>query len=125
MKKILLFVTVSLFAGASVVAAPSMSNVSIDIEKKCTESTRALAKALLLNEAEYIQLKTLNRERLLKLEEIADTFSNDAVTREAKMQEVENYFTKKIRKFLTPSQMQAFAKYRQVPNQRYIIAISE
>ena len=123
MKKFLLFITVSLIACVSVVAAPS--NLSIDIEKKCTESTRALANTLLLNEAEYIQLKALNRERLLKLEEIALTFSNDAVTREARMQEVENKFTKKMRKFLTPSQMQALANYKQVANVRYIVAISE
>ncbi|MFD2245478.1 hypothetical protein [Pontibacter ruber] len=125
MKKLLLFITVSLFVIISSASAASLSNISIEIEKKCTESTRALANKLLLNEAEYIQLKKLNRERMLKLDEIAQTFSNDVISREAKTEEVEKAFTKRIRKFLTPTQMQAYFKYKQTANVRYIVAITE
>ncbi len=68
-----------------------------------------MAAEIQLNEAEFIVLKSLNREMMLKSEEIKSTYANDAATKEKKMKEIIAGFNSKLTPVLRPYQLQAFS----------------
>jgi len=68
-----------------------------------------------LNESEYIRLKALNRERIVKGDEISEFYSNNPQIKAQKLQELENNFDKKFKAMLSPSQLAAYAAYKHDP----------
>jgi hypothetical protein len=112
MKKILLSISLFLFT-----ALISFSqDLSPSAEKRVNLITRVMASELGLNESEYLRLKALNRERVVKSDEIAELYSHDQALQAQKLQELETSFDKKFKAMLSPSQLAAYAAYRQSPD---------
>lgn len=112
MKKILLSITL-LFC-TTLLAVGQDLNTST--EKRVNLITRVMASQLGLNESEYLRLKALNRERVVKSDEIAELYSHNQALQSQKMQELEESFDKKFRSMLSPSQAAAYAAYRLSPD---------
>ncbi|MGV3504335.1 MAG: hypothetical protein ACO1O1_11550 [Adhaeribacter sp.] len=85
-------------------------------EKRVNLITRVMATQLGLNESEYLRLKALNRERVVKSDEIAELYGQNQALQAQKMQELEESFDKKFRAMLSPSQAAAYAAYRLSPD---------
>ncbi|MGV3640728.1 MAG: hypothetical protein ACO1NZ_09430 [Adhaeribacter sp.] len=112
MKKILL--SLSLLFCTTLVSFGQELNTST--EKRVNLITRVMASQLGLNESEYLRLKALNRERVVKSDEIAELYAHNQVLQSQKMQELEESFDKKFRAMLSPSQAAAYASYRLSPD---------
>lgn len=82
-----------------------------------------MAAELGLNESEYLKLKALNRERVAKADEIAELYSHDPNLMDKKLQELESNFDKQFKAMLSPTQLAAYAAYRQSPDTE--LALSE
>ncbi len=82
-------------------------------EKRITLLTRVMATELQLNEAEYIKLRALNRERILKSDEISAMYNHDPAILTAKLKEVEINFDKKFSALLNPVQLAAYQTYKE------------
>ncbi len=85
-------------------------------DKRITLLTRVMATELQLNEAEYIKLRALNRERILKSDEVASMYSTDPAILSAKINEVEADFDKQFVTLLNPVQLAAYNTYKQNPD---------
>jgi hypothetical protein len=86
--------------------------ISDSAEKRISLITRVMTAELGLNESEYIRLKALNRERIIKGDEISEYYSNNPQLRTQKLEELENNFDKKFKAMLSPSQLAAYAAYK-------------
>ena|SRR5687768_5273898 len=95
--------------------AAKAQNVSDSAEKRIALITRVMTAELGLNESEYIRLKALNRERIVKGDEIAEFYSNDPDMKVKKLQELENNFDKKFKSMLNPSQLAVYSAYKHDP----------
>ena len=104
----LLVVLVCSFANAQ--------TISSSAEKRITLLTRVMATELQLNEAEFIKLKALNRERVLKSDEVASMYSNDPAILTAKLSEIEADFDKQFTALLNPVQLAAYKTYQEDQN---------
>lgn len=129
MKKILLFTAAALFFSAPSFAQSNMYSIfdiSPTAEAKCTNITRSMAFELRLNEPEYIKLKELNRQRMVKTDELLQNFGeNDPILTE-KMKELEFIYEQEISSFLTPNQLHAYSNYKQeIPHVKFVAAIKE
>jgi sulfate adenylyltransferase subunit 1 (EFTu-like GTPase family) len=82
-----------------------------------------MASELGLNESEYLRLKALNRERVVKSDEIAELYAGDQTLQTKKLLELETSFDKKLKAMLSPSQLATYAAYRQSPDTE--LALSE
>jgi hypothetical protein len=112
MRKILL--SVSFFFFATCISYGQ--DLSPSAEKRVNLITRVMAAELGLNESEYLKLKALNRERVVKSDEIVELYSQDQPLMDKKLQELELNFDKKFKAMLSPSQLAAYAAYRQMPD---------
>jgi len=108
MKKHLLSIIFVLFVSFAVKA----QTISDSAEKRIALITRVMAAELGLNEAEYIRLKALNRDRIVKADEIAEYYSNNSEMKTQKLQELESNFDKKFKAMLNPGQLAAYAAYK-------------
>ncbi|QNF35353.1 hypothetical protein HUW51_22515 [Adhaeribacter swui] len=108
MKKLYL----SLFVAAFFSLAAQAQDISSSADKRINLLTRVMATELQLNEAEFIKLRSLNRERILKSDEIATLYSADATVMAAKMKEVEDNFDKQFTAILNPVQLAAYTNYK-------------
>jgi len=106
------------------VAAQSPFKLSPKEEAYCTELTRSMVNELRLNELGYIKLKELNRERLLATQEILKNHGSDTHLVEQKLEELARDYEEKLVAFLNPNQLQAYANYKNRPNQevRFVAA---
>jgi len=93
----------------------SAQNISDSADKRISLITRVMTAELGLNESEYIRLKALNRERIVKGDEISEFYSNNPQIKAQKLQELENNFDKKFKAMLSPSQLAAYAAYKHDP----------
>ena len=91
-------------------------DISPSAEKRINLLTRVMAAELGLNESEYIRLKVLNQERIIKSDQIAEIYSHDPATQAKKILELETNFDKKIRAMLSPTQLATYAAYRHGPD---------
>ncbi|QMU28923.1 hypothetical protein [Adhaeribacter radiodurans] len=107
-KAVLSFVVVLLFSTFG-----QAQNIPSSAEKRITLLTRVMATELQLNEAEYIKLRALNRERILKSDEIAAMYNNDPTLVAAKLKEVEVNFDKKFTALLNSVQLTAYKSYKE------------
>jgi hypothetical protein len=119
MKKVLLSISF-LFFTASLSFGQDLSSSA---EKRVNLITRVMTAELGLNESEYLKLKALNRERVVKSDEIAELYSHDPDLQAKKLQELDTSFDKKFKAMLSPSQLAAYAAYRQSPDNG--LALSE
>ena len=83
-------------------------------DKRINLLTRVMATELQLNEAEFIKLRSLNRERILKSDEIAVLYAADAAVMATKLKTVEDNFDKQFTAILNPVQLAAYTNYKQV-----------
>lgn len=113
MKKFILVAVAAFLFGAPAFAQTSIFDIDPEVEAKCTQITRAMALELRLNEPEYIKLKGLNRERIVKTDELLETYSESAPELKEKMREVELAYEHRILSFLTPNQLHAYDNYKQ------------
>jgi hypothetical protein len=93
----------------------SAQNISDSADKRITLITRVMTAELGLNESEYIRLKALNRERIVKGDEISEFYSSNPEMKAQKLAELENNFDKKFKAMLSPSQLAAYAAYKHDP----------
>lgn len=94
-------------------------------EKRVNLLTRVMATELGLNESEYIKLKALNRERIIKSDEIAEMYSNDATMQSKKLNELETSFDKKFRAMLNADQLAAYMAYKHGPDSELALSNEE
>ena len=112
MKKTLLFLSFFLFSATLSMA----QDLSSSAEKRINLLTRVMAAELGLNEAEYLKLQALNRERVVKSDEIAEFYAHDREIQAKKLLELEASFDKKFKAMLSPNQLAAYNAYRQSPD---------
>ena len=124
MKKFILVAAAAFLFGAPAFAQTSILDINPAIEAKCTHITRSMALELRLNEPEYIKLKELNRERLVKTDALLQTHGQNSAALQKLMQEVEADYEQKLVAFLTPNQLHAYANYKQEPAQVNFVAIT-
>lgn len=113
MKKFLLVAVAAFLFGTPAFAQTSIFDLTPEAEAKCTQITREMAIELRLNEPEYIKLKELNRDRLVKTEALLELYNSNAPALNEKMQEIEVAYEQKLASFLTPRQLNAYANYNQ------------
>jgi len=113
MKKFLFVIAAAFLFGAPAFAQTSIFDITPANEAKCTLITRAMALELRLNEHEYIKLKQLNRERIVKTNDLLHTYGDNATVLKEKMKELELAYAQKITSFLTPNQLHAYANYKE------------
>ncbi|MDB5262845.1 MAG: hypothetical protein JWQ14_2126 [Adhaeribacter sp.] len=114
-KSLLSLILIFMFAFSTKAQSIKAQDVSDSAEKRIALITRVMTAELGLNESEYIRLKALNRERIVKGDEIAEYYSNNPDIKAAKLQELENNFDKKFRNMLNPSQLAAYSAYKHDP----------
>ena len=85
---------------------------SADLDNRVASVTRDMSVKLGLNESDYIRLKNINRENMVKADEIANNFKNDATMRNQKLQELQSSYDAQLRTFLNNKQMEAYASYK-------------
>jgi hypothetical protein len=110
MKKLILTLSYFFVLGYYAVA----QEVPASAEKRIDLLTRVISTELQLNEAAYIKLRSLNRERILKSDEATAMYSDDAAVLTAKLTEIESDFDKKFATILNPVQLAAYKNYKQV-----------
>ena len=115
MKKPLLCI-VCLFIFLDVACAQQTSSTSSSAEKRINLLSRVMASELGLNESEYLRLQSLNRERVIKADEIAELYGNDQEMLTKKLKELEISFDKKFTAMLSPSQLATYSKSNHRPN---------
>ncbi|WP_242928721.1 hypothetical protein [Pontibacter vulgaris] len=125
MKKTLLIAITALLCYTNSFAQSVGQTLSREAEAKCTEMTREMAEKLRLNEPEYIKLKALNREHMIKTEEIRIAFAQDLAARDAKLTELKTVYEKAVVTILTPNQLQAYDAYKSRQNAAYMAAANE
>lgn len=111
MKKLLFTMVVSFMVGASALAQEVTKEQSL--EQRASDLTRSMANELRLNESEYIKLKALNRDRLTRIDETLNRYSNDPGMRQAKLREINANFEANLTPILSKSQREAFMEYKQ------------
>ena len=111
MKKFLLVAVAAFLFAAPAFAQTSIFDLTPEAEAKCTQITREMAFELRLNEPEYIKLKELNRDRLVKTEALLELYNSNAPALNEKMQEIEVAYEQKLASFLTPKQLNAYTNY--------------
>lgn len=79
---------------------PSMARVE--------DMTRSMSRQLQLNEAQFIQLRAVNKIKLARIEEIQWQYHDDATERNAKLAELESQYELECSRILTPSQLSLF-----------------
>ncbi len=124
MKKFILVAIVSFLFGTSSFAQGDATTLSPKTESVCTEITRTMARELHLNEMEYIKLKDINRERLVKTEELVQASSENAAALKEGLREIEVSYEQKLATFLTPKQQTAYANYKKETARTQFMATS-
>ncbi|UYZ64169.1 hypothetical protein [Hymenobacter weizhouensis] len=69
------------------------------------ELTRQMSRQLRLNEAQYIQLRAINKVKLARMDEIQWEYQNDPARRNALLMELESQYENECSRILTPSQL--------------------
>ncbi|GAA4438119.1 hypothetical protein GCM10023188_33090 [Pontibacter saemangeumensis] len=124
MKKFLLVAVAAFLFAAPAFAQTSILDIAPEVEAKCTHITRSMALELRLNEPEYIKLKELNRERMVKTDALLQQYSQSSPALQEKMHEMEIAYEQKMASFLTPNQLHAYDNYKQTPVQVNFVAIT-
>lgn len=83
-----------------------------DLDNRVATVTRDMSVKLGLNESDYIRLKNMNRENLVKADEITNTYKNDVAMRNQKLQELQTSYDSQLRTFLSSKQLEAYASYK-------------
>lgn len=122
MKKFILIAVAAFLFGAPAFAQTSILDIDPEVEAKCTHITRSMALELRLNEPEYIKLKELNRERLVKTDALLQTYGQNSPALQEIMQEVEADYEQKLVSILTPNQLHAYDNYKQAAVQVNFVA---
>ncbi|RDC62814.1 hypothetical protein [Adhaeribacter pallidiroseus] len=118
MKKLFLsFIIVAFFS-----CVAQAQDVPASADKRINLLTRVMATELQLNEAEFIKLRSLNRERILKSDEIAVLYGSDAAVVATKLKEVEDNFDKQFTAILNPVQQAAYTNYKQTTEETKLTA---
>ena len=93
-------------------ASTSAQSTQQDLESRVASVTRDMSVKLGLNESDYIKLKNLNREMLVKSDEINNTYKNDAAMLNSKLTELQTTYDNQLSSFLNTKQMEAYASYK-------------
>jgi hypothetical protein len=129
MKKFLLIAAAALLFSAPSFAQNnvySIFDVSPAVEAKCTNITRSMAHELRLNEPEYIKLKELNRERIVKTDALLQSFKENDPELNQQMKEIELAYEQQIASFLKPDQLHAYINYKQaISHVKFVAAVKE
>jgi len=112
----------ALFCSFLLIGSAYAQEVSSSTEKRVSLLTRVMATELGLNESEFLRLKAMNRERIVKADEIAEFYNDNQEMLAKKINELELSFDKKFTAMLNPSQLAAYSQYKHRPNSQ--IALS-
>ncbi|MBK0402456.1 hypothetical protein I5M27_05630 [Adhaeribacter sp. BT258] len=118
------FITSAFFAFA-VLTASASNNIN-DINSQASDIARRMANQVELNEMEYIQVKKYTAEKLVRVAQILDMYSNDRDMMTKKIMEEESAYTHRIQNLLTAKQFETYATlYNSYKTNLNIIAVSE
>ncbi|KAA3436071.1 hypothetical protein [Rufibacter hautae] len=95
------------------------------VEKTCNSVTRLMVQSIGLNESEYLQVKTLNQQRLVKAAEVAKMYSNDAEMRDTRLKEIETTFETELFKLLNSRQVEAYSEFKAKPEGNFLSMVKE
>ncbi|MFC5269830.1 hypothetical protein [Adhaeribacter terreus] len=91
----------------------SFAQAGGNLDARVATVTRSMSANLGLNEMDYIKLKTLNHDNMVKASEINSQYLNDATLREMKISELQADYENQLRAFLSPKQMEAYIAYKE------------
>ena len=111
MKKLFLS-AIAVMALSTVTTFAQTAPAPQDLESRVASVTRDMSVKLGLNESDYIKVKNLNRERLVKADEIANTYKNDASMRNSKLAELQTTYDNQLSSILNSKQKEAYASYK-------------
>ncbi|MBC3541774.1 hypothetical protein ACFSC6_10020 [Rufibacter sediminis] len=95
------------------------------VEKTSNSVTRLMVQSIGLNESEYIVVKSLNQERLMKAAEVAKMYGNDAEMRDARLKEIEDTFESELFKVLNSRQVEAYSEFKAKPEGNFLSMVQE
>lgn len=81
----------------------------VTINSHASEIARRMATQIELNELEYIQVKKYTLEKLTRVEEIKDMYSNNLEMMTRKIQEEDVIYTNRIQNLLSAKQFEMYA----------------
>ena len=87
-------------------------NAPQDLETRVATVTRDMSVKLGLNESDYIKVKNLNREKMVKSDEITNMYKNDVSMRNSKLAELQNTYDNQLASILNLKQKEAYASYK-------------
>ncbi len=108
-----LFLSVASFAGNAQ-----------NLEARAELQTKEMAAKLNLNEADYVQLKKINFNRLAKIAALANLREQDHRYLDIRLDQIEEDYNSRLFALLKPAQYQAFADYRKDQPDSYAAVIS-
>ena len=91
----------------------TMAQAGGNLDAQVATVTRNMSAQMGLNEMDYIKLKTINHDNMLRASEINKAYANDATLREMKISELQADYEKQLRAMLSSKQMEAYAAYKQ------------
>ncbi|RNI26254.1 hypothetical protein [Rufibacter latericius] len=95
------------------------------VEKTSNSVTRLMVQSIGLNESEYITVKALNQERLVKAAEVAKMYGSDAEMRDARLKEIESNFESELFKVLNSRQVEAYSDFKNKPEGNFLSMVQE
>ncbi|GGK86869.1 hypothetical protein ACD591_18370 [Rufibacter glacialis] len=117
--------SVSLFFALAFTASAQVAPANPSVEKATISISRLMVQEMGLNEVEYIQVRNLNQERLLKAAEATRQFQNDAPTLEASLEEIDRDFENKLFKILNNRQVEAYAEFKTKPEANFLSLVQQ
>ena len=94
----------------------TLTHAGGNLDARVATVTRSMSAQLGLNEMDYIKLKTLNHDNMVRATEINTAYANDATLREMKISQLQADYETQLRAMLSAKQMEAYVAYKQNKN---------
>ncbi|ALI99954.1 hypothetical protein DC20_14455 [Rufibacter tibetensis] len=114
-----------MFLGLAFTSTAQVAPKNEAVDKATVSISRMMVEEMGLNEAEYIQVRNLNQERLAKAAEATRQFSGDAPQLEASLRDIEEDFENKLFKILTNRQLEAYAEFKTKPEANFLSLVQQ
>ncbi|MBC3540093.1 hypothetical protein ACFSC6_16980 [Rufibacter sediminis] len=95
------------------------------VENTSASISRMMVTELGLNEAEFLQIRNLNQERLTKAAEITRKLKDDAPALNASLRDIEEDFETKLFRILTTRQLEAYAEFKMKPEANFLTLVQQ
>lgn len=95
------------------------------VDKTTASISRLMAQNIGLNENEYIQVRTLNHERLSRAAEASKNLKGDPENLAAHLRDIDEDFEIKLFKILSNRQVEAYAEFKLKPEANFLSLVQE